>query len=150
MIAWPASRIGEALEALARRSDLRPKEIELPVPPTNIADDPRRLGLWIESAASALGLEAEPIEIRYAEVERKLAAAAPALLRCSDGRLLALLDAGTALGPDLELHRLGAEVIRAELCAEVEAPLSGALDGLLDAAAIRGLRRERTRAALLR
>jgi ATP-binding cassette subfamily B protein len=174
VIAWPASQIGEALEALARRSDLRPKEIELPVPPANIAEDPRRLGLWIESAASALGLEAEPNEIRYADVERRLASAAPALLRCSDGRLLALLDAGTVLGPDLEVHRLGAEVIRAEVCAEVEAPLTGALDGLLavaelaarpettappsssdldgllEAAAIRGRHRERMRAALLR
>jgi len=174
VIAWPANRIGEALEALARRSDLRPKSIELPAPPANIADDPHRLGLWIESVASSLGLEAEPNEIRYATVERKLASAAPALLRCSDGRLLALLDPGTVLGPDLEVHRLGAEVIRAELCSEIEAPLTGALDGLLtvaqlasrpettqppswsdldgllEAAAIRGRHRERMRSALLR
>ena len=174
MIAWPANRLAEALEALALRSGLRPNSIELPTPPAGIADDPRRLGLWIESAASSLGVEAEPEEIRYAEVERKLACAAPALVRCADGRLLALLDAGTVLGPDLEVHRLGAEVIRAELCADVEAPLTGAMDGLLavaelaarpettetsspsdldallEAAAIHGHHRERMRAALLR
>ena len=174
MIAWPANRLAEALEALALRSGLRPKSVELPIPPAGIADEPRRLGLWIESVANTLGVEAEPSEIRYAEVERKLASAAPALIRCSDGRLLALLDEGTVLGPDLEVHRLGADVIRAELCADVEAPLTGALDGLLavaqltarpetcerpltneldellEAASIRGRRRERVREALLR
>jgi len=174
MIAWPANRLAEALEALALRSGLRPKSVELPIPPAGIADEPRRLGLWIESGANTLGVEAEPSEIRYAEVERKLASAAPALIRCSDGRLLALLDEGTVLGPDLEVHRLGADVIRAELCADVEAPLTGALDGLLavaqltarpetcerplsneldellEAASIRGRRRERVREALLR
>ncbi|MGC2322964.1 MAG: hypothetical protein WA463_10070, partial [Terriglobales bacterium] len=150
MITWPANRLAEALEALALRSGLRPKSIELPIPPAGIADDPRRLGLWIESATSALGLEAEPSEIRYAEVERKLALAAPALIRCSDGRLLALLDARTVLGPDLALHRLGAEVIRAELCADVETPLSSEMDDLLEAAAIPMRRRESVRAALVR
>jgi len=141
VISWPANRIGEALEALARRSGLRPKSVELPTPPANIADDPRRLGLWIESATSALGLEAEPEEIRYADLERRLACAAPALVRCSDGRLLALLDAATVLGPDLEAHHLGAEVISAELCADAEAPLSSELDDLLAGAAIPERRR---------
>jgi len=150
VISWPANRIGEALEALASRSGLRPKSVELPAPPADLADDPRRLGLWIESAASSLGLEAEPGEIRYADIERKLASAAPALVRCSDGRLLALLDAGTILGPDLEVHRLGTEVICAELCAEAEAPFSSELDDLLEAAAIPERRRERVRAALVR
>jgi len=149
VIAWPASQIGEALEALARRSDLRPKEIELPVPPANIADDPRRLGLWIESAASSLGLEAEPEEIRYAGLERRLAAVAPALVRCSDGRLLALLDAGSVLGPDLEVHRLGVETIAAELCADAEAPLAREMGELLESAALPERRRERVRAALM-
>ena len=150
MIAWPANRIGEALEALARRSDLRPKAIELPLPPVNIADDPRRLGVWIESAASSLGLEAEPSQMRYAEVERKLASAAPALLRCSDGRLLALVDAEAVLGPDLKAHRLGGEAVRAELCAQVEAPLVREIDDLLESAAIPENRRDRVRDGLLR
>ena len=150
MIAWPASRVGEALEALARRSALRPKSVELPLPPANLADDPRQLGLWIESAASSLGVEAEPCEIRYADVERRLTLAAPALLRCSDGRLLALLDAGTLLAPDLSLRRLGTEAVRAELCAHAEALISSELDELLNCAGIGHRRRERARAALLR
>ncbi|HVP52074.1 MAG TPA: ABC transporter ATP-binding protein [Terriglobales bacterium] len=150
MIAWPANRVGEALEALARRSELRPKSMDLPMPPANAADDPRRLGLWIESAASALGLEAEPEEIRYADLETRLAGASPAVVRCSDGRLLALLDAGTVLGPDLEAHRLGAKAIAAELRAAVEAPLAREMDDLLESAAIPERRRESVRAALLR
>ena len=150
MIWWPAGRIGEALEALARRSGMRPKSIELPPPPANLADDARRLGLWIESATSALGLEAEPEEIRYSDLARKLACAAPAIVRCSDGRLLALLDAGTVLGPDLEAHRLGVDVIAAELCADAEAPFSRELAELLETAEVPERRRERVREGLLR
>ena len=149
MISWPANRVGEALEALARRSGLRPKSIELPVPPGNLADDPHRLGLWIESATSVLGLEAEAEQIRYDDVERRVTTAAPALVRCSDGRLLALLDARTILGPDLAVHRLGTEAICAELCADAEAPFSRELDDLLEAATVPERRRERARAALL-
>jgi len=150
VIWWPAGRIGEALEALARRSGMRPKSIELPPPPANLADDARRLGLWIESATSALGLEAEPEEIRYSDLARKLACAAPAIVRCSDGRLLALLDAGTVLGPDLEAHRLGVDVIAAELCADAEAPFSRELAELLETAEVPERRRERVREGLLR
>ena len=150
MIAWPEDRLAEALETLARRSGLRPKSIELPTPPAGIADDARRLGLWVESAANSLGLEIEPEEIRYADAERKLATAPPAIVRCSDGRLLALLDTGTVLSPDLEVLRLGEEVVRAELCADAEAPLSSEINDLLDAAAVPQRRRERVRAALVR
>ena len=158
MIAWPANRVGEALEALAQRSGLRPKSIELPMPPGNIADDPHRLGLWIESAASSLGLEVEPIEIRYADIERALATAAPALIRCSDGQLLVLPDAETVLDPDLELQRWGRETLCAEICAAAEvpflndlgAPFLSELDNLLKATAIPERRRNRVRAALLR
>ena len=149
MIAWPTDRIGEALEALARRSGLHPKSIDLPVPPANIGNDPRRLGLWIESAASSLGVEAEPVEIRYTDIERKLASAAPAILR-SDDRLLALLDAETILGPDLQIHHLGTPAICSELCAETAAPFTCELNDLLETAAVPERRRERVRAALMR
>jgi ATP-binding cassette subfamily B protein len=150
VIAWPASRVGEALETLAQRSGLRPRSIELPVPPANIADDAHRLGLWIESAANSLGVEAEPAEIRYTDIERKLASAAPAILRCSDGRLLALLDAETILGPDLQTHLVGMAAICAELCAEAVAPFAKEVSDLLEATAVPERRRERVRATLVR
>ena len=55
-----------------------------------------------------------------------------------------------SLGRTSRSHRLGAEVIRAELCADVETPLSSEMDDLLEAAAIPERRRERVRAALVR
>lgn len=129
---------------------MRPGSIELPLPPADIANDPHRLGLWIESAASSLALEVEPIEIRYGDVERKLASAAPAILRCSDGRLLPLLDAETILGPDLQIQRHASAAICSELCADAAAPFANEVNELLDAAAVPEKRRERVRAALLR
>ena len=150
MISWPANRLGEALEALAHRSGLRPKSAELPLPTADLGDDPRRLGLWIESVAGCLGIEAEPTEIRYGHLERKLTFMAPALVRCPDGRLLALLNATTILAPDLSVQHLGTEAVRAEFCADVEAPFASELNQLLEAASIPEKRRERVRVALLR
>ena len=98
MISWPASRAGEVIEIVARRHGLRPRVVEIARPPDAFGgDDPELLGRWIESTAAALGLEAEPEAIHYGQIEQHLASAAPALLRCGDGRLLVLLAAGPQL-----------------------------------------------------
>lgn len=155
---WPAGRLGEAVAALARQSGLRPRSAESHIPPETITEDPYRLGLWIEAAASSLGVEADPVELRYNDLEPTLAKAAPALVRCSDGRVLALLDAETVLDPELKPQRLGAETLCAQVCAAAEVPFLNQLQGpflseidnLLKDTAISQRRRNRVRAALLR
>ena len=85
-LTWPANRAAEALEALARRSGLRPKASSAGVQinvPARVDPDPTRLGRWIEASAAALGFDAEPEEIRYIDAERILASAAPACINCS-------------------------------------------------------------------
>jgi ATP-binding cassette, subfamily B, bacterial len=146
---WPANRAAEALDALARRSGLRPKAGTVSTPAA-VDPDPTRLGRWIEASAAALGLDAEPEEVRYADVEKFLKAAAPALLRLSDGSLLALLASGTILTPDFREHRIGMPAVQAELCRSEEEPLIDELNGLLESVKIRRGRWERVRATLLR
>ena len=149
MITWPANRAAEALEALARRSGLRPRAVTVATP-TAVDTDPTRLGRWIEATAGALGLDAEPEEVRYADADRILNSAGPALFLLSDGTLVALLSRGVVLTPDFSERRIGPAAVRAELCRAVEAPLHDELNGLLESAGIPERRWKRVRATLLR
>lgn len=87
--AWPAARVAEAMDALARRSGLCSRSAEaLRAAPPRI--DP---GPWIESAAKHLGCDADPIEANYRDLEVELSAAYPAILRLSDTLFLAIVNA---------------------------------------------------------
>ena len=63
-LAWPADRLGEALQTLARRSGLDPGELALDEP-----SETEDLGAWIGTAAAAMGLEAEAVEVPYRDIE---------------------------------------------------------------------------------
>jgi len=109
--AWPAWRLGEALEVLARRRGVAPQPAEAAVPPTGLATD-EALGHWMRAAAGCLGLEAEPVEVAYPEVEALVRDVGPALLRlpgAGEPRFFVLLDgrrrAVRLLGPDLTVSR---------------------------------------------
>jgi len=151
MITWPATHAAEALEALAKKSGLRPRSVDIPTPPESTfhrqesrapgsawssANDPRRLSLWIEASAASMGLDADPEEIRYADVDRVLSTASPAIIRLADGTLLALLSPRQILAPDFSVHRVGRNALRGELCSPYEAPLEGELTALLESAQI--------------
>jgi ATP-binding cassette, subfamily B, bacterial len=80
-LAWPASRLGEALDALARATGLAPRAVEPLRPPVGFSwQGDEALGRWLAAAASHLGLEAEPMEIPYGEVAHLLPRVGPALL----------------------------------------------------------------------
>ena len=165
MITWPATRAAEALEVLARKSGLRPKSVDIPAPPEssfqndavtdaggsarNSINDPRRLSLWIEASAATMGLDADPEEVRYADVDRWLSTASPALFRLADGSLLALLSPRKILAPDFSTHRVTQAALRAALCRPWEAPVEEELTGLLQSAGIPKRRQARVLSTLL-
>jgi len=156
-LAWPASRLNEALEALARRANLSPRAVELLSPPAELRQQgDEALGQWLRLAADHLGLEAEPTEIPYGEVEPLLRQVGPALLRLpGDGEpcVLALLSGGrrrvSVLGPDLMVHRLRRAEVCAALCRDLEASLAAQVDRLLVEAGVPARRQARARAAIL-
>ena len=156
-LSWPVSRLGEALEALARTGDLAPRSVEVPPPPHSLArDGAEGLGRWIEATAGSLGLEAEPVDVSYAEVERLVRSAGPALLRlpgAGEPHFLALLSgrrrAVSILGPDHLLHRLRPDVICRALCHELEQLHRAQVDQLLGAAKVPKRRQARARVAIL-
>jgi ATP-binding cassette subfamily B protein len=155
-VSWPLSRLGEAIEALARRCGLFAGSVQNLTPPLNLApDNDEAVGRWIDAAAARLGIEAEPIEMPYGEVQR-LVAAGPALLRfpAKEGpRFLALIrrrrNAVIILGSDLAEHTVSAELIRSVLCEDLEASIAPTVDRALNEAGIAESDRGRVRAGIL-
>jgi len=150
-LAWPADRLGEALQILARRSGLGPGELTLDEPSSTT--DP---GPWIITAAAAMGLEAEPVDVSYREVESLVRQSAPALLRLpGEGppRFLALLRGGrrtaVVLDPERRPRKVPVEEIARALRREHDDRLGPEVDRLLDEAEVPAGRRDRARAALL-
>lgn len=150
-LAWPAGRLGEALQTLARRSGLGPEELDLDEP-SGAAD----LEPWIETAAAAMGLEAEPVDVSYREVESLVRQAAPALLRLpGEGppRFLLLLRGGrrnaVILDPERRPRKVPVAAVARELRREHDDRLAPEVDRLLEEAEVPARRRDQARAALL-
>lgn len=161
-LAWPLGRAGEALEALARKADLLPSALSAPLPHIFL-DSPgaTNAGLtqWIDQLARQLGVEAEPVESAYADVDTLAQEAAPALLRLpplapeGEPRLLAVLSRGARqiviIAPDFSLQQAKPQTIRDALCRTVEAPFAAAAEEVLRAAGIQENHLARARQAVV-
>jgi ATP-binding cassette subfamily B protein len=151
--AWPAERLGEALETLARTSGLAPRPASLPRAPARPTGE--GLDRWLAAASDRLGIEAEPVECALPELDSLLRRAAPALVRVprdggfllirrASGRRLLLLD------PDLRPRAVAREDVRAALAGPLEAEMAAAVSPLLERLALSSSRRrDRARAALV-
>src|SRR5215510_11401662 len=156
-LAWPVARLGEAMITLARRQGWHVSDTVAPVYPGEIEPgDGEALGTWLETAATWLGLEAEPVEVPYAEIAALLRGAGPALLRLP-GRekpgFFVLLGSQRRrvllLGPDLAVHRVAIESVRMALCHGVEGPLQAEVAQMLQAVGVPRRHQARTQRALL-
>jgi ABC-type bacteriocin/lantibiotic exporter with double-glycine peptidase domain len=156
-LAWPVSKLGEAIETLARRSGLSPKQVETPIPPDGLAGAGiEEIGRWIEMAAGWMSIEAEPAEVAYPEAEKLISSSGPALLRMSvngEPRFLLVLGGGgqsiSILGSDLIVRRFKPKTIRAAICHDLEKPLLAGIDQLLKEAGVSRRNQTRARAAIL-
>jgi ATP-binding cassette, subfamily B, bacterial len=156
-LAWPMARLGEALEALARRTGLTDSRGDTATPPPSLAGTGDELiGDWVESLAVWLGLDAEPIEVPYTEVQRLVAGSAPALLRLpgeGEPLFLVLLSSNrrraVLLSPELMPVAVRSDSIGELLCQSQEAPLRGSVDRILATSRLAARRRNRVRTALL-
>lgn len=157
-VSWPASHLGEALEALARMGGLLSGPVHVEAPPAGlVGPDGDRLGPWIESAADWLGLEAETVDTPYGDLEELLQRAGPALLSLpnvegdTEARFLALLARRgrrlVLLTPTQTVH-LAPEEVQSLLCRHVEEPVEGAVEQILTG--VKARRRQRVRSALTR
>ena len=155
-ITWHASRLGDALDALIQRSGLSSQAAEIRNPGPGVARDSAAMGRWLEAAAESVALEAEPAHVQYAELERYLRTAGPALIGVSLGgetQFLAILESRgrkvRVLGPDFAVRTFYVSALQAHLCREIESPLAAEVEQVLAAAGIPARRRDRTRKAIL-
>ena len=157
-LAWPAAELHRALDGAARAHRYASGGRELAPPPPGL--DPAETGEWLEAAAQWLGLEAEPVQVEYVDLERFLRRAAPAILRLpgaggehEETRYLVVIASGRRLElltPDQRRHRLPVGRVRDALGAQLEEPLAGQIDALLDEAGVKPRRRDAARGAILR
>ncbi len=162
-VAWPVEKLGEAVEALARKSG-----VGLQLDPQSdftttlglkalTQGDGEALGRWINAVALRLNLEAEPVNALYGELEWFLRNAGHALLSVpveGETYFLALLGGSrnflSVLTPDLSVRRIRLEVVLTALRQPLEGPLVAEVDAMLDEARVPSRRRERARAAIVR
>ncbi len=143
---WPPSRLGEVAHALLRAAS---PLVATPPPDADIDV----LGRWLESAALTVGFEAQPAETTYADFESDFPNIGPAILHIptnSGPKFLAILPGSILLTPDLKRTRIDPAVIRAALCAAMEAPILREIDETLHRAQIPPAKQARARDAILR
>ena len=155
-LAWPAAELHRALDGAARAQRYAAGSRELAPPPAGL--DREQTAEWLEAAACWLGLEAEPVQVEYVDLERFLRRASPAVLRLAgegeeEERYLVVLSSGRRLElltPDQRRHRLPVEKVRDALAAQLERPLAPKIDDQLEEAGVKPRRRDAARTAILR
>ncbi|MCI0675548.1 MAG: ABC transporter ATP-binding protein/permease [Phycisphaerales bacterium] len=157
-VMWPVDRLGQAIEAVARRSGLLREPMVAPSAPPNVPwDNHHAVGRCIDSIAHTLGLEAEPALASYAELDQVVHLAGPAIVYVPgiDGpRLLALLGPhrkkAVVIGPDHRLHKVDPAAVRGAICQRLESSLVQRLDHVLSTTGIADSSRLAARSSLLR
>ncbi|MGA1839036.1 MAG: ATP-binding cassette domain-containing protein [bacterium] len=140
---WPVSRLGEALKLMGEISGLSPKPEEIPLAPKGTSENEDSISEWIEALAQWIGIEAEPMEVSYGDVETFILRSAPALIRLpGDGSpsFFALLGQkkkkALVLGKDGGIHPMEVSHIAKMLCGPMEEMLGPQIEDLLNRAEI--------------
>lgn len=148
--------MSEAIEVLAQKAGFPLTPAKPHVPPDNLDHgDDSTIAEWIGFVSERLSVEAEPIESPYSEIEKMVRGAGPALIRVPGpgAQFLIMLKGGqrrvSLIRPDISVQRVRSEVILDALTHELEAPLAGYVDQLMERAGIAEDRRPRARKAIL-
>jgi ATP-binding cassette, subfamily B, bacterial len=156
--AWSASRLGDALVAIAERLFPQRRAPHLQDPPADIADSTALAG-FVEDAACQLGLEVEAVDVGVATVRGLLAEGGPVLVAHpgsgpGPSEFLVLLACdrrgrgAEVLGADRRVYRLAAAEIDAWLDDEKRGPAGEAFAHFVSAVGLAARDQERTRRIL--
>ncbi|MEM7117999.1 MAG: ABC transporter ATP-binding protein [Chloroflexota bacterium] len=158
-LAWPLSRLNEAVEWLARRSGLWAGDQEIQPPPLSMAQaDDDVVGRWLEKAVRVAALEIEAVQWTYGETAVMLQGVGPAILRLPNSepdeppRFLAILKKQrrlAVLGTDLVVHRVDPAWLSNQLWATEQAPYAPVVDNLIHNAGIVQMRQDNVRDFML-
>jgi ATP-binding cassette, subfamily B, bacterial len=156
---WPLERLGEAVEALSRKTGLCRDALAEPltVPPSFAAHESREVSDWFEWASDRLQIEAVSTDEAVPAIPQFLRAGGPAIILSSafdDTGFFVLVGARRGvpqlMAPDLTTRSARADYLRTALCWHKEAPLIPEIDYLLTAAAINAERQDAVKSAMLR
>ncbi len=159
-LAWPAQRLGEALDVLATRAGITTNNTSQdsvinPDPAIDLTSE-EKLDHWLNWAASKLHIEVERVETTAAQFRRFLRHSTPTLLRFWQGgqpAFLLLLKAGRRhailVSPQLKKVKYPLEPIRAALWSAIEEPAREQLQSLVEHAGIPRRQWPRVTSALL-
>jgi hypothetical protein len=124
--------------------------------PEGIADNEDAISRWIEGLAQWMGIEADPVEVSYGDVEAFILRAAPALIRLpgdSSPSFMALLGQknkkALVLGKDGGVYPIETSQIAKILCGPLEETLVPQIEDLLEKARIPEKKRPKIKQALL-
>lgn len=143
-LAWPMGRLPEAIEALARRSGLKPTSLKIGMHPScretcSHEEFEQRLD-WI---CAQRGIEMESVIATGADLVKLIHGAGPVLLRyrlAGEPTILLLLKATARhvylVGPDQEMKRYPACLLQAALCEGMERSVITEVEALLQQANI--------------
>ena len=155
-LTWPAERLAEAFEHLARAARGAPPDHAAPsLPEAVVRGEAHAVERWLEHAAASLEVEVEPVSTSVAELTPVLSRGGPALLRIgrAEPRYLVVLRSRgrrvRCLGPDLRVHREDPEAIRSALCSHLEQPLGDRIEHLLRTAHVPKNRQAKAQKALV-
>jgi len=155
---WPASQGHEAALVLARKACFLPKLPDITTLSGYVGPvDDHHINQWIRITTRQLGIEAEAVELSYAELEQRLQQIGPALIRLPGGeelRFLAVLKGGKkwlkVIMPDWKVQRIHSTQLREVLAYDLEAPLAPVIEALLTDAGVPEERQAFTKTAILR
>jgi ATP-binding cassette subfamily B protein len=152
--AWPATRIAEAMQALAQHAGLpiTPRE------PILLPDDLRveQITEWIESLSEQTGIQVDQAFVALDELDVMLSTAAPVLIRLSaieGGPFLAVLGRRgryvRVLGSDFRVHLLHARIVLETIRRPFEASVEADVEPVVERLQLKGRSRTRARRAML-
>ncbi|HZQ06098.1 MAG TPA: ABC transporter ATP-binding protein [Anaerolineae bacterium] len=157
------TRLGEAIEALARQAHLLPQPTHAPTCPVNLLEaDEDDLERWVQLVAAHMSIEVEPIQSSFIEVEGLVQGVSPAILEVvlsanenevAGRRYLVLAKGGakiTLLAPDLSLYPVAPQLVRDALCRAIEAPYAEVVNEILARAQVPEAKRPRVRHLFLK
>jgi ATP-binding cassette subfamily B protein len=156
-VAWPVSRLADAVEILARESGLvAPVTAARQTTTLNRAAAGEAVDGRVEQLSRSLEFEVESCDVPYGGVVRMLENAAPALIRVSgdrDEQFIALLRSSgrtvTLLRPDGGRHRVLTTTVAAWLRHQLDAPLVDQCEQMLEDTSVPHANRAAARQVLL-
>ncbi len=171
-LAWPLAHLDEALYQLAQKSGLLSTQEALRLTPSAAEElHGDALDRWLDAAAAQMGVEVESVGAAYAEIDRLLRYAPPALIPLYTGThssgaqpthaeghpetthfLVAIKgdrQRVTILGADGTTHRVPLHTVCSAIWATLEAPLVPEVEQFVDTLALPIHRRRKARAAII-